>query len=314
MKKLIALLSVGAILLTALSIFTSTIFASGNSDSREKYVYNSDIEHYADVTYSNENHTYILTYDDGAAEVTDWKITGINGKSDYSYKNTEKNSVAVEDLCLQTEIPEIIVSVSPYSSTEIFIKKATAFYANGIINEDIAQEYDSSSDSFTFSYNGGGTVTGWELPNLKEGVNYEVIDNSNTSFTVKLINGQIRIPYVNVLVDFSSWPVKTEVHDLTVYVDGSRSKSFYGEFHRDYDDKTNCHTFTYEGDYNGIAWEFPNLTEGVNYEVVESNSFESITIRLINGQKEIPYVNIWINSYPDGYHELVPVTLEVSEN
>ena len=313
MKKIIALLSVGAVLLTALGIFTFTTFASGNSGTKEDYVYNSDIAHYADVTYNKDSKNYILTYDDGNAEVTDWKITNIIDGAEQSYKNIAENSIAVDTLSLQSEIPDITVSVSPYSSPEIFSEKTTAFYANGIINEDIEQEYDRNSDSFTFTYNGGGTVTGWELPNLKEGVHYEVLEESATAFTVKLINGQSRIPYVNVLVDFSVWPEKTEVQDLTVYVDGSRSKSFYGEFHREYDAKTNTHTFTYEGDYTGISWEFPTLLYGIQYEVVNDENFDSITIRLLNGQKEIPYVNICLNIFPNGYHELIPVTLELAE-
>lgn len=41
-------------------------------------------------------------------------------------------------------------------------------------------------------------------------------------------------------------------------------------------------TFTYEGDGDLEGWEFPGLTEGVDYEIV-SEEGNSITIRLING-------------------------------
>lgn len=60
----------------------------------------------------------------------------------------------------------------------------------------------NTDDTLTISYEGDGTLTGWEFPTLQENKDYEVISRQNNSITLKMLNGDYGLPYINALVHF----------------------------------------------------------------------------------------------------------------
>lgn len=67
---------------------------------------------------------------------------------------------------------------------------------------EIGGTYDSSTGENTFTYESEGTIKGWEFPLLEEGKDYEIISQEGNSITIKLINENHELPYINALVDF----------------------------------------------------------------------------------------------------------------
>lgn len=169
--------------------------------------------------------------------------------------------------------------------------KEPLFYVNGIKSDDVVEDYEISPDSCHYRYWGGGTVTGWEFPTLTEGVDYEILNKGEDDIEFKILNGQSCVPYINVLVDFEHWPIRSDVQEISLYINGARS---FGDVHSEYTpDDPDGHRFTYTGDGTVTGWEFPNLTEGKNYEIIEQKE-NYIDIKLINGQDEIPDINVLV--------------------
>ncbi len=63
-------------------------------------------------------------------------------------------------------------------------------------------DYNKSEGTHTISYDGEGTLTSWEFPTSKENVDYQIISQKGNSITIKLIDENYELPYVNALVDF----------------------------------------------------------------------------------------------------------------
>lgn len=74
---------------------------------------------------------------------------------------------------------------------------------NGVeFGGEIGSEYNRSTDEHLFTYEGEGTVTGWEFPLSEEGKDYEVTAINGSSISIKLVNENKELPYINALVDF----------------------------------------------------------------------------------------------------------------
>lgn len=68
----------------------------------------------------------------------------------------------------------------------------------------------------------------------------------------------------------------TKQNKVIVQVNGKPSNDV--SYERDPDDPRKI-TFTYDGDGELIGWEFPGLTEGIDYEIIAEDG-DSITIKL----------------------------------
>lgn len=80
-----------------------------------------------------------------------------------------------------------------------------ATYVNDVSNtDDITVSYDQAADAHTFTYVGSGTLTGWTFPWASEGEDYEIVSESGNSITLRFINAEHGIPYLNAVVDFST--------------------------------------------------------------------------------------------------------------
>ena len=74
-------------------------------------------------------------------------------------------------------------------------------YVNGEYDPDHVQVvYDMDNDTHTFTYIGAGDVTGWEFPWAVENTDYIVLARGGDSITLRFINADHGIPYINVLV------------------------------------------------------------------------------------------------------------------
>ena len=174
--------------------------------------------------------------------------------------------------------------------------KEVLTYINGVKSDDVIEDYEISPDSCHYRYWGGGTVTGWEFPTLTEGVDYEILSRGTDDIEFKLLNGKDIVPYINVLVDFEHWPIRTNVHDITAYTNTTRP----GHVTVTYTPASEGFRLEYTAEGSVTGWEFPNMTEGNNYEVIAQKD-NYIDIKLINGQDEIPYVNVLVDySNPKG--------------
>lgn len=71
----------------------------------------------------------------------------------------------------------------------------------------------------------------------------------------------------------------TKGNKITVEVNGNESNDV--TYEKDPTDPTKI-TFTYTGDGELEGWEFPGMTEGVDYKII-SEEGDSITIQIING-------------------------------
>lgn len=80
--------------------------------------------------------------------------------------------------------------------------QTTLSYINGEIGGNIYVEADSQTGGCKITYDDNGKLTGWEFPLLEEGKDYEIISQKENSITIKLINKNQELPYINALVDF----------------------------------------------------------------------------------------------------------------
>lgn len=168
--------------------------------------------------------------------------------------------------------------------------KEPLFYVNGVKSDDVIEDYEISPESQHYMYSGGGTVTGWEFPTLTEGVDYEILSQGTDDIEFKLLNGKAIVPYINVLVDFEHWPIRSNVQDTKAYTNGSFTGHVIITFTPDLEGFRL--EYTAEGSVTG--WEFPSMTEGKNYEIIDQKD-NYIDIKLINGQDEIPDVNVLVD-------------------
>lgn len=67
---------------------------------------------------------------------------------------------------------------------------------------EIGSSYDPTTEEHLFTYEGEGVLIGWEFPLSEEEKDYEIISQKGNSITIKLINENHELPYINALVDF----------------------------------------------------------------------------------------------------------------
>lgn len=178
-------------------------------------------------------------------------------------------------------------AVEPWPERTDFKEPFT--YVNGIKSSDIYLEHEYT-DSVNYRYLGGGTVTGWDFPTLDNGIDYEIVKKGDDNITIKLLKGKKTVPYINVSVAFENWPLRSNVQDITAFVNGKRPGHVVVKYAPD----SEAHRLEYTGEGTVMGWIFPSMTEGKNYKVVETKD-NYIDIVLINGQDEIPDVNVLVD-------------------
>lgn len=88
------------------------------------------------------------------------------------------------------------------------------------------------------------------------------------------------------------WEPRPNSQDAETYVNGySGLISVY----EDYDKEKDTLTFWVDDEYHVTGWEFPTLTENKQYEVV-SEEGNSITIRWLTEDKNLPYINVLVDN------------------
>lgn len=76
---------------------------------------------------------------------------------------------------------------------------------NGNTSKDVTYQTDPNDPAtITFTYNGDGTLEGWEFDGMVEGVDYQVISEDGNSITIELLNGFNGDIDANALVDTDS--------------------------------------------------------------------------------------------------------------
>lgn len=76
-------------------------------------------------------------------------------------------------------------------------------YVNGEIGGNIYVEADLQTGGCKITYDDNGRLIGWEFPLLEEGKDYKIISQSDNSITIKLMNENHELPYINALVEFN---------------------------------------------------------------------------------------------------------------
>lgn len=90
----------------------------------------------------------------------------------------------------------------------------------------------------------------------------------------------------------TQWESRPNSQDAETYVNGySGLISVY----EDYDKEKDTLTFWVDDEYHVTGWEFPTLTENKQYEVV-SEEGNSITIKWLTEDKNLPYINVLIDN------------------
>lgn len=134
--------------------------------------------------------------------------------------------------------------------------------------------YTRNGSQYTFKYNGGGKVTGWEFPGMTEGVDYKIISMSDdkTDVTIELTeSGKQKQVKANALVT------------ATEQVNGNENLE---DIDKTTNSKNNTIKFVYTGKGEVTDWEFPGLIEGVDYEVInQSEDNKTITIKLLGNTR-----------------------------
>ena len=98
----------------------------------------------------------------------------------------------------------------------------------------------------------------------------------------------------------TNWEPRPNAQDAEAYVNG------YGDLisvYEEWDRESDASTFWTDGFRHVTGWEFPLLTENVDYKVI-SESSNKITIRQIaddpNTPFYIPYINVLVNNLEEG--------------
>lgn len=134
--------------------------------------------------------------------------------------------------------------------------------------------YTKNGSQYTFNYNGGGKVTGWEFPGMTEGVDYKIISMSGdkTKVTIELTE--------------SGKQKQVKANALVTATEQVNSKENLEDIDKTVDSKNNTLKFTYTGKGEVTDWEFPGLIEGVDYEVIsQSEDNKTITIKLLGNTR-----------------------------
>ena len=184
---------------------------------------------------------------------------------------------------LCSSILPALASVKDYTQDYLNYTDGSKYY--------VSTEYDEEQNCYVYRYDGGGIVTKWEFVGLIEGVDYDVYAMGEAHIAIRYIAEKKEFSDINLTVNFDRWQTALYVQDITVYVNGLRN---FGDIHSELGEEADSHKFTYSGKGTVVDWEFPNLIEGVNYEVLKKEG-NSITLRLINGQNEIPYLNAFVD-------------------
>jgi len=60
---------------------------------------------------------------------------------------------------------------------------------NGSTTKEVSYTENPDGSEITFTYNGSGTLTGWEFDGMIEGEDYEIVSTDGNSITIRLLNG-----------------------------------------------------------------------------------------------------------------------------
>lgn len=95
-----------------------------------------------------------------------------------------------------SEIPSAATSAT--SSAEITV----ITLENGVSSSKMP--YVINGRRITVTYDGDGTLTGWEIRGLKEGVDYRIISQNGNTIVIELLRDDITVVTVNALVKFGT--------------------------------------------------------------------------------------------------------------
>lgn len=202
MKKITSIFTAVVILMVVLCSNILPAFACVNANAKNYSAYTDGSKYYVYTECDEDLNCYVYRYDGGGI-VTNWEFVGLKEGVDYDVYAMGEAHIAIKYIGEQKQFEAINITVDfDRWQTALYVQDITA-YVNGLRSYGgFKFDLDGATEGHIFTYTGEGTVVGWELPNLKEGVNYEVLAKDEKSFTVKLINGQNEIPYLNVFVDF----------------------------------------------------------------------------------------------------------------
>ncbi len=119
-----------------------------------------------------------------------------------------KKTMSISISIILSVITIFCVSLSAFAetTTKYWEPRPNSQDALGYVNSEMGGNIYSQADPQTggckITYNGDGKLTGWEFPLLEEGKDYEIISRKGNSITIKLINKNQELPYINALVDF----------------------------------------------------------------------------------------------------------------
>lgn len=95
------------------------------------------------------------------------------------------------------------------------------------------------------------------------------------------------------------WEPRPNSQDKETYVNG------YGgiiSVNEDWNKEDDTLTFWVDDSWHVTGWEFPTLTENEQYEIV-SKKGNSITIRLLTKDRNLPYINVLVDNLEEGENE-----------
>ena len=73
---------------------------------------------------------------------------------------------------------------------------------NGVVSGDVTYTPDDDDPAkITFTYEGDGTLEGWDFEGMVEGVDYQIISEDGNSITIELLNGFDGDIIANALVE-----------------------------------------------------------------------------------------------------------------
>ena len=73
---------------------------------------------------------------------------------------------------------------------------------NGNTSKDVTYQSDPDDPAtITFTYNGDGSLEGWEFDGMVEGVDYEIVSEDGDSITIRLLNDYDGDITANAIVD-----------------------------------------------------------------------------------------------------------------
>lgn len=202
MKKFTSIFTAVIMVLAVIGLSVLPAFASVKDYTQNYLDYTDGSKYYVRTEYSKDENCYVYRYDGGGI-VTNWEFVGLKEGVDYEVYAMGEAHIAIRYIAEKKDFSDINLTVNfDRWQTALYVQDITV-YVNGLRNfGEIHNEFGEVADSLKYTYSGKGSVVDWELPNLTEGVHYEVLKKEGNSITLKLINGQNEIPYLNVFVDF----------------------------------------------------------------------------------------------------------------